>query len=247
MTGKLYGLGLGPGDPELLTLKAHRILTAVPVIAYPAPDTGPSFARQIAAPHLPGTQVEIPIVVPMRVERFPAQEIYDEAAEAIAARLEAGQDVAVLCEGDPFFFGSFMYLFERLSGRFPTEIVPGVSSMMAAAAALGRPLAARNDVLSVVPGPLDDEAMRARIEAAGAVAIIKVGRHFSRIRALIRAMGLEAAAGYVERVSLAEQRVLPLAEVGEDVAPYFSMILIYKGGEGWNADLSLRTANGMPS
>lgn len=247
MTGKLYGLGLGPGDPELLTLKAHRILTSVPVIAYPAPDTGPSFARQIAAPHLAGTQVEIPIVVPMRVERFPAQDIYDQAAEAIAARLEAGQDVAVLCEGDPFFYGSFMYLFERLSGRFATEIVPGVSSMMAAAAALGRPLAARNDVLSVVPGPLDDDIMRARIEAAGAVAIIKVGRHFSRIRALIRAMGLEAAAGYVERVSLAEQRVLPLAEVGEDVAPYFSMILIYKGGEGWNAGLSPRTSNGMPS
>ncbi|MDI6836568.1 MAG: precorrin-2 C(20)-methyltransferase [Rhizobiaceae bacterium] len=247
MTGKLYGLGLGPGDPELLTLKAHRILTAVPVISYPAPDTGPSFARQIAAPYLSFHQVEVPIIVPMRVERFPAKETYDEAAETLARHLESGLDVAVLCEGDPFFYGSFMYLFERLAGRFQTEVVPGVSSMMAAAAALGRPLAARNDVLSVVPGPLDDDTMRARIEAAGAVAIIKVGRHFSRIRALIRAMGLEAAAGYVERVSLAEQRVLPLADVGEDVAPYFSMILIYKGGEGWNAGLSPRTSNGMPS
>ncbi|MFC3164200.1 precorrin-2 C(20)-methyltransferase [Ciceribacter thiooxidans] len=247
MTGKLYGLGLGPGDPELLTLKAHRILTSVPVIAYPAPDTGSSFARQIAAPYLSFHQVEVPIIVPMRVERFPAKETYDEAAETLARHLESGLDVAVLCEGDPFFYGSFMYLFERLAGRFATEIVPGVSSMMASAAALGRPLAARNDVLSVVPGPLDDDTMRARIEAAGAVAIIKVGRHFSRIRALIRTMGLEAAAGYVERVSLAEQRVLPLAEVGEDVAPYFSMILIYKGGEGWNAGLSPRTSNGMPS
>ena len=247
MTGKLYGLGLGPGDPELLTLKAHRILTSVPVIAYPAPDTGPSFARQIAAPYLRFHQVEVPIIVPMRVERFPAKETYDEAADTLARHLESGLDVAVLCEGDPFFYGSFMYLFERLSGRFATEIVPGVSSMMASAAALGRPLAARNDVLSVVPGPLDDDTMRARIEAAGAVAIIKVGRHFSRIRALLRAMELEAAAGYVERVSLAEQRVLPLAEVSEDVAPYFSMILIYKGGEGWNAGLAPRTSNGMPS
>ncbi|GEO85009.1 MULTISPECIES: precorrin-2 C(20)-methyltransferase [Alphaproteobacteria] len=241
MTGKLYGLGLGPGDPELITLKAHRILTGVPVVAYPAPDTGPSFARQIAAPYLGAHQQEVPIVVPMRVERFPAQEIYDQAAETLSRHLDAGLDVAVLCEGDPFFYGSFMYLFERLSGRYESEIVPGVSSMMAAAAALGRPLAARNDVLSVVPGPLDDEAMRARIDVAGAVAIIKVGRHFARVRALIEAMGLTDCAGYVERVSLAEQRVLPLASVPESVAPYFSMILIYKGGEGWNASLAAAT------
>ena len=129
MTGILYGLGLGPGDPELLTLKAHRILSTVPVVAYPAPDTGPSFARQIAAPYLSFHQVEVPIIVPMRVERFPAQEIYDEAADTLARHLDSGLDVAVLCEGDPFFYGSFMYLFERLSGRFATEIVPGVSSM----------------------------------------------------------------------------------------------------------------------
>jgi len=246
MTGILYGLGLGPGDPELLTLKAHRILSTVPVVAYPAPDTGPSFARQIAAPYLSFHQVEVPIIVPMRVERFPAQEIYDEAAETLARHLDSGLDVAVLCEGDPFFYGSFMYLFERLSGRFATEIVPGVSSMMASAAALGRPLAARNDVLSVVPGPLEDAVMEARIAAAGAVAIIKVGRHFSRIRALIERMGLTAQAGYVERVSLAEQRILPLADVPEDVAPYFSMILIYKGGEGWNGALSRATLDGAP-
>lgn len=246
MTGILYGLGLGPGDPELLTLKAHRILSTVPVVAYPAPDTGPSFARQIAAPYLSFHQVEVPIVVPMRVDRFPAQEIYDEAADTLARHLDSGLDVAVLCEGDPFFYGSFMYLFERLSARFATEIVPGVSSMMASAAALGRPLAARNDVLSVVPGPLEDAVMEARIAAAGAVAIIKVGRHFSRIRALIARMGLTAQAGYVERVSLAEQRILPLADVSEDVAPYFSMILIYKGGEGWNGALSRATLDGAP-
>jgi precorrin-2/cobalt-factor-2 C20-methyltransferase len=244
MTGKLYGLGLGPGDPELMTLKAHRILTGAPVVAYPAPDTGPSFARQIAASYLRADQLEVPIVVPMRIERFPAQEIYDEAAETLARHLDAGSDVAVLCEGDPFFFGSFMYLFERLSGRYETEVVPGVSSMMAAAAALGRPLAARNDVLSIVPGPLDDETMRTRIEAAGGVAIIKVGRHFARIRALIEAMGLTPCAGYVERVSLPEQRVMPLSAVPESAAPYFSMILIYKGGEGWHTALSRTTMDG---
>ena len=241
MTGKLYGLGLGPGDPELITLKAHRILTSAPVIAYPAPDTGPSFARQIAAPYLRFHQLEVPIVVPMRIGRFPAQEIYDEAAETLSHHLDAGLDVAVLCEGDPFFYGSFMYLFERLSGRYQTEIVPGVSSMMAAAAVLGRPLAARNDVLIVIPGPLDDVTMRSRIEQADAVAIIKVGRHFNRIRTLLEKMHLLGSAGYLERVSLAEQRVLPLSDVTEDAAPYFSMILIYKGGEGWNAALTAAT------
>lgn len=233
MSGKLYGLGLGPGDPELITLKAHRILTSAPVIAYPAPDTGPSFARQIAAPFLRADQLEVPMIVPMRVERFPAQDIYDAAAITLSHHLDAGSDVAVLCEGDPFFYGSFMYLFERLAHRYPTEVVPGVSSMMAAAAAYGRPLAARNDVLSVLPGPLDDDALRARIESASAVAIIKLGRHFSRIRALIDAMGLTDSAGYIERVSLASERLMPLGAVAEDVAPYFSMILIYKGAEGW--------------
>ncbi|MBP1851109.1 precorrin-2 C(20)-methyltransferase [Rhizobium halophytocola] len=245
MTGKLYGLGLGPGDPELITLKAHRIIRSVPVIAYPAPDTGESFARRIAAPYLIPEQIEVPILVPMRVERFPAQEIYTKAADEIGAHLDAGRDVAVLCEGDPFFYGSFMYLFERLAHHYPTEVVPGVSSIMASASALGRPLAARNDVLSVLPGPLSDDRIKAGIDAAGAVAIIKLGRHFARIRALIDTMGLTTHAAYAERVSLAEQRVMPLADVAEDAAPYFSMILIYKGGEAWHP--ALATSNGPTS
>ncbi|WP_421859284.1 precorrin-2 C(20)-methyltransferase [Oricola sp.] len=233
MTGKLYGLGVGPGDPELLTLKAHRILTESPVVAYPAPDSGESFARAIVAGHLSPYQLEIPIVVPMRAERFPAAEIYDKAAGEIAGHLDAGHDVAVLCEGDPFFYGSFMYLFERLGQLFPTEIVPGVSSLVASAAALARPLAARNDVLTVIPGPLPDAELEARIKGADTLAIMKVGRHFARIRALIEEMGLTDVAGYCERVSLAEERILPLAGVVEDSAPYFSMILIYKGAEDW--------------
>jgi precorrin-2/cobalt-factor-2 C20-methyltransferase len=230
MTGTLYGLGVGPGDPELITLKAWRILRAAPVIAYPAPDTGPSFARAIVAGHLPGGQEEIAIVIPMRVERFPGQAIYDAAAETIAARLDAGQDVAVLCEGDPFFYGSFMYLFERLAGRYPAEIVPGIASVTAAAAALGRPLAARNDVLTIIPGPLDDDAIAACIAGADGFAIMKLGRHFARVKALLETLGLTGACAYCERVSLPEQRILPLAEAGGE-APYFSMILGYRGAE----------------
>ncbi len=243
MTGRLYGVGLGPGDPELLTLKALRILKSVPVIAWPAPDEGDSFARSIAAPHLPGGQTEIAIRVPMRVERFPAQEIYDRAAEEIAAHLDAGRDVAVLCEGDPFFYGSFMYLFERLAGRYETEIVPGVSSIMAAGAASGRPLSARNDVLTVIPGPLPDDEISARIADSGAVAIMKVGRHFNRLRALIEKLNLTAQAVYAERVTLAGERVMPLSEVSGDTAPYFSIILIYKGAESWARPAAPAEAN----
>ncbi|MEM7215754.1 MAG: precorrin-2 C(20)-methyltransferase [Pseudomonadota bacterium] len=239
MTGTLFGIGVGPGDPDLLTLKAHRILVSCPVVAYPAPDDGDSFARAIVAEHLTSGQTEIPIVIPMRVERFPAVQIYDEKAEEIAGHLRSGSDVAVLCEGDPFFYGSFMYLFERLSGEFDCEIVPGVSSLMACAAALQRPLAARNDVLSIVPAPLDNETIIQRFESGDAIAIIKIGRHFARIRDLIEQAGLMDRAGYLERISLDNQQVMPLVQVKEEKAPYFSMILIYKGAESWIRKLEM--------
>lgn len=171
--GTFYGVGLGPGDPELMTLKAHRLISNARIIAYPAPDDGESFARSIAADAIRPDAREIPIVVPMRVDRFPARAVYDKAAEKIGAALDDGHDVVTLCEGDPFFYGSFMYLFERLSPRFACEIVPGVTSLTACAARLGRPLTARNDVLTVIPGPLPDDEIRPRIEAAGAVAIMK--------------------------------------------------------------------------
>jgi precorrin-2/cobalt-factor-2 C20-methyltransferase len=231
-SGTLYGIGVGPGDPELMTLKAHRLISTARVVAYPAPDDGVGFTRSIAAAAIPAEAEEIPMIVPMRVARFPAQQVYAEAAERIAAHLEAGTDVAVLCEGDPFFYGSFMYLFARLAARFPIEIVPGVSSLTACAAALKRPLTSRNDVLTVLPGPLPDADLRRRIEAAQAIAIMKVGRHLPRLRALLDAMGLTGSASYVERASLAAQLVSPLAEAPEN-APYFSMILIYKGDDPW--------------
>ncbi len=240
----LYGLGVGPGDPELLTLKALRILQSCPVVAYPAPDHGQSFARSIVAEFLTGEQHEIPIVVPMRVERFPAAEVYDRAAEVIGQRLTRGEDVAVLCEGDPFFYGSFMYLFERLAERHMVEIVPGVASPMASAARALRPIASRNDVLTVIPGPLADAALAAKLQAAEAFVIMKLGRHFDRVRSLIEGLGLLDRAVYCERVTLAEERVMPLAEASGD-APYFSMILGYRGEEPAIARRYAREAAGM--
>ncbi len=233
MAGTLYGVGVGPGDPELLTLKSLRILTSVPVLAWPAPEEGPSLAREIVADHLPGTQREIAIRMPLLPARFPAEDVYDKAALEIGEALDAGDDVAVICEGDPFFYGSFMYLFGRLSGGHAIEVVPGVSSLTACAAALGSPLSARNDVLSVIPGPLDADTMAQRLAEADAAAIIKVGQHLEKIRGVLAQIGLSDNARYIERATMAEQRIVPLADVDDGDAPYFSMILVHKRAEAW--------------
>ncbi len=234
MTGTLYGVGIGPGDPELITLKALRCLRAVPVIAYPAPQEGDSLARAIVEPHLVGGQREIPIRMPMVAARFPAQEVYDRAAEEIGGELDDGRDVAVLCEGDPFFYGSFMYLFGRMAGRYPVEVIPGVSSLTACAAVLGAPLVARNDVLPVVPATLKPEEIKRRLAEGGeAAAIVKVGRNLEKVRAVLGDLGLADKARYVEHATMANQKILPLAAVGAEAAPYFSMILVHRRGEAW--------------
>lgn len=230
--GTLWGVGVGPGDPELMTLKAARLIRAARVVAYPAPAPGESFARAIAAELIAPGAIEIPMVVPMRPDRLPAQEVYAQAARAVAAHLESGTDVVVLCEGDPLFYGSFMYVHARLAARHRVQIVPGVSSLGACAAALGRPMVARNGVLSVLPGPLPDAELGPRIEAADAVAIMKVGRHMRRLRALVEALGLTPRAAYVERASLPQGRACPLARA-PDEAPYFSTILISRTEDPW--------------
>ncbi len=232
MSGVLYGIGLGPGEAELITLKAARLIGAAGVVAYPAPPGGESLARRIAADLLPEGVVELVVEVPMTPERGPAQAGYDRGGERIGEALAAGMDVVFLCEGDPFFYGSFMYLHARLAADFRVEVVPGVTSLSAASAALGLPLVARNQVLSVLPAPLDDGALAAGIGGADTLAIVKVGRHLDRLRALIERLGLLDRAMYVERASMAGERLLPLAEA-PDPAPYFSMIVITKGADPW--------------
>lgn len=232
MSGILYGVGLGPGAPDLLTLRAARLIERAQVVAYPTLAGAASFARAIAADLIPADAEEIAMDVPMSVERAPAQAAYDKGAAAIAAALDAGKDVICLCEGDPFFYGSFMYLFARLADRYQVEIVPGVTSITACAARARMPLAARNERLTVLPGPLPEEELRDRIAGAESVVIMKVGRHLSKIRAVIDALGLTARAVYVERATLPQEVVLPLSQAPEK-APYFSMILLTKGADPW--------------
>ncbi len=232
MSGVLYGVGLGPGDPELMTLRAHRLISGAEVVAYPSLAGGESFARSIAAGVIPAGAHEIVMDVPMTTAREPAQAAYDKGAAEIAEELAAGRDVVCLCEGDPFFYGSFMYVFARLSERFKVEVVPGVTSITTCAARAGMPLAARNERLTVLPGPLPEAELRARIEGAESVAIMKVGRHLEKIRGVIGGLGLTDRAVYIERASLPEEVVCPLAEA-PGTAPYFSMILLTKGADPW--------------
>lgn len=233
MTGALYGIGVGPGDPELITLKAQRILKRVPVVAWPAPPEGDSMARRIAAAHISHDPIEIPIRMPIEATRFPDRAVYDRAVEEIGAHLKAGRDVAALCEGDPFFYGSFMYLFGRMTPKHKVVIVPGISSLMAAAATLESPLASRSDLLTVVPAPLDEDALYNAIAAVDSVAIIKIGRHLAKVRRVLETLNLLEHAQYVAYATMADQRIAPLADILDDRAPYFSLILVHKRGAAW--------------
>ncbi|HEX4296652.1 MAG TPA: precorrin-2 C(20)-methyltransferase [Devosia sp.] len=233
MSGTLHLVGVGPGDPELLTLKAVRTLRGADVIAYPVAGEGASLALAIAAQFVSPIAVRLPVALPMSTDRDPAQAAYDAAADAIFAHLADGRDVAWLCEGDPLFYGSAMYMLARLASRAPVAIVPGVTSLTAAAAAIARPLAARNEILKVLPAPLDDATLRAELSTAPAVAIIKIGRHFDRIRLLLAETGHAAGAVVVEHATTERQRITRLADFAHDERPYFSTILCYRGAEAW--------------
>ena len=232
MSGTLYGVGVGPGDPELLTVKAARLIGGAGVIAYPAPLEGDSLARSIAARYIQAGTTEIALRMAFDPARR-ADDVYDAGAEAVAAHLEAGRDVVVLCEGDPFFFGSFVYLFARLKDRFKVVVVPGVASVMACAAVLGHPLTARDDALVVIPAPRPEAEIEQLLRGAEAAAIMKLGRHLPKVLRVLDRLGLTAQARYVERAGQPGQRIRTLAEAAIDGAPYFALILVHKRGNAW--------------
>ena len=226
MSGTLFGIGVGPGDPELITLKAARLIAACPVVAFLSADGKAGLARNIATHHIDASQLELTIEMPMRVSRAEGQAAYDEAAARIEAHLNAGSDVAFLCEGDPLFYGSFMYLLARLGTNYPVEIVPGVASPMAAAAFAKAPLCAREDAFAVIPATLDDARIIEIMSAVDTAVIMKLGRHLPRIKALLQDQGLAETSTYVERASMEGQRMMPLNETQNAAAPYFSLLLV---------------------
>ena len=227
-------MGVGPGDPDLLTVRATRLIAAADVIAYHCAAHGRSIARAAAAPYLRDGQLEEVLRYPVTTEGTDhpggyagaLADFYAEATERLAAHLAAGRDVVVLCEGDPAFYGSYQHLHTRLSDRFAASIVPGISSVSAAAAAVGVPLVQHDETLTVLPGTLPDDALRARLAGADAVAVLKLGRTFDRVRAALDDTGLLARARYVERAGTDDQRVEPLADVDPATVPYMSLALV---------------------
>jgi precorrin-2/cobalt-factor-2 C20-methyltransferase len=234
VTGRLHGIGVGPGDPELLTLKALRLLQSSDVVAHFAARGRPGNARTVVDPHLRAHQRELRLEYPITTEAVPAGtsyetllvDFYDGAAKQVAELLDAGADVAVVCEGDPFFYGSYMYVHTRLASRYPTTVVPAVPAMLAGAAVLGAPLVCRDEVLCVLSGVLPADEIEARLRTAGAAVIMKLGRNLPKVRAAVERAGLLEHARYVERATMTTERVLPLAEVDPASAPYFSMVVI---------------------
>jgi len=227
-SGCLYGVGVGPGDPELLTLKAVRILQSVPVVAYPATPQGSAQARNIAAAWLEG-QREIPITMPCMLDRGPVNQGYDEAAVLIAQELETGHDVAILCEGDPLFYGSFSYLLQRLGERFPCVVIPGINSVSASAAAAAMPLITGEQRLTVIPATAGDDALRQALLHSDSVAILKPGRHRPRLLELLRETGRTEDTLYIEQASRPAQRIVRrFEEIPATPGPYFALFLIIR-------------------
>ena len=237
--GRLIGLGVGPGDPELITLKALRLLRESPVVGYFVAKGKRGNAFGIIEAHLQAEQTLLPLVYPVTTEVLPAplsyeqviSDCYDEASVQVAEHLDAGRDVAVICEGDPFFYGSYMYLHDRLAQRYEAEVVPGVCSMLGGASVLGAPLVYRNQSLSVLSGVLPAEELKRRLADADAAVIMKLGRNFPKVRQVLAELGLDRRALYVERATMANQKIVPLDAVDPQSSPYFSLIIV--PGEKW--------------
>ena len=231
--GTLHGVGVGPGDPELITVKAARLIGNAPVVAYLTANGKDSTARDIAKSYIPASAEHLIIDMPMRVEREPGEKAYDAGAAAIAVHLKQGRDVVMLCEGDPFFYGSFMYLFARLAGDYPCAIVPGVTSITASAAALRRPLSARHEVVKVLPATRPEDRLREELMTAESAVLIKVGRHLPKVRNILGLLDLASRAHVIIKATHGDEVVTPLLDFTEDHLPYFSSILVYAGTEAW--------------
>ncbi|WP_433698612.1 precorrin-2 C(20)-methyltransferase [Nocardiopsis sp. CA-288880] len=234
MTGRFHGVGVGPGDPELITLKAARLIAAADVVAYHAGVGKASNARRIAASLIPGPAVEEQLTYPVTTGATDhpggytgvLADFYEESAARLAAHLDAGRDVVLLSEGDPLFYGSYMYMHDRLAERYETEIVPGVPAFAAATAVAAAPLARQTDVLTVLPGTLPEPELARRLADTDAAVVMKLGRTFPAVRRALESAGRLEHAVYVERASMDGERRLPVAEVDPATVPYFSLVLV---------------------
>ncbi|MFI0712798.1 precorrin-2 C(20)-methyltransferase [Streptomyces inhibens] len=232
--GRLYGVGLGPGDPSLMTIRAAKVIAEADVIAYHSARHGRSIARSIAAEHLRADHIEEALIYPVTTEstdhpggyRGALDDFYETAAARLAAHLDAGRTVAVISEGDPLFYGSYQHMHKRLAHRYPTEVIPGVTSISAAAARLGKPLAEADEVLTILPGTLPEEELTARLASTDTAVVMKLGRTFPTVRRAMERAGRMPEAHYVERATMSGERTDKLADIDADTVPYFSVAVV---------------------
>ncbi|MGK2884178.1 MAG: precorrin-3B C(17)-methyltransferase [Rhodococcus sp. (in: high G+C Gram-positive bacteria)] len=233
-SGKLWGVGIGPGDPELVTVKAARVIGEADVVAFHSAQHGRSISRGVASRYMREDQIEVHLVYPVTTGttdhpggyQGAIDEFYEQAAERLAEHLVSGRSVALLAEGDPLFYSSYMHMHKRLADRFDVEIVPGVTSVSAASAAMETPLVERDEVFTVLPGTLPVDELARRLRTTDAAAIMKLGRTFPTVVRALELSGRLDEARYVERASTDRERVLAIGDVDQSEVPYFSIAIV---------------------
>ncbi|MEO5620879.1 MAG: precorrin-2 C(20)-methyltransferase [Cypionkella sp.] len=235
--GKIICTGLGPGDPDLMSVRADRLVRSARHIAYFRKAGRAGQARRIVEGMLATEATEYPMEYPVTTELpfdSPAYNdalarFYDDWAGKLAA-LAATQEVVVLCEGDPFFYGSFMHLQTRLQGRAEVEVIPGITGMTGCWNAIGTPFTWGDDVLSVLMATLPEVDLLAHIQRSDALVIMKTGRNLPKVRRALEAAGRLDAAWLVERGTMPDQRVAKLSEIDAADCPYFAIVLVHGQG-----------------
>jgi len=249
VSGWLRGVGVGPGDPELVTVKAARLIGEADVVAFHSGPRGDSIARRIAASYFREGVIEELLVYPVTTGATDhplgyhglMADFYEESADRLAAHLNSGRNVVVLAEGDPLFYGTYMYLHDRLADRYDTAVVPGVTSVSGSAAAVATGLCRHEDVLTILPGTLPVPELARRLADTQAAVVMKLGRTFENVREALRQAGRLEEARYVERASSDSERVLPVADVDASTVPYMSMVVV--PGRDLRADAAGRAAS----
>jgi precorrin-2/cobalt-factor-2 C20-methyltransferase len=235
--GRIICCGLGPGDPDLMSVRADRTVRVAKHVAYFRKKGRPGQARRIVEGMLASDVIEYPMEYPVTTEiAFDSPDyvrllaaFHDEWAERLA-RLARAVDVVVLCEGDPYFYGSFMHLHARLQGRIEIEVVAGIPGMVGCWNAVGQPIALGDDVTTVLMGTLPEAELARRMRDANALVIMKTGRNLAKVRRALAAAERLEAAWLVERGTMAGERVVRLAEVDAAECPYFAIVLVHGRG-----------------
>lgn len=236
--GRIICAGLGPGDPDLISVRSDRAIRAARHIAFFRKAGRQGQARRIVDGMLATGAIEHAMEYPVTTEiPFDCPEynallaaFYDDWTAQLQALAEAGEEVVVLCEGDPFFYGSFMHLYVRLKDVVPVEVIPGIPGIVGCWNATGQPITWGDDVLTVLMGTLPEEDLVRYMQSSDALAIMKTGRNLPRVRRALAAAGRLSDAWLVERGTMPGQRLQPLAEVDGEDCPYFAIVLVHGHG-----------------